>query len=57
MLEESEYRKTTTTTIQSCYHQCTKCGIIYKCGRNNCQMQFLYDVCDMCRKRRFYFNP
>jgi hypothetical protein len=57
MLEESEYRKTTTTTIQSCYHQCTKCGIIYKCGRNNCQMQFLYDVCDVCRKRRFYFNP
>jgi len=40
-----------------CYHQCTKCGMVYKCGKNSCKVPFLYDVCQMCQKRRFYFNP
>jgi hypothetical protein len=36
---------------QICYHECTKCGIIYKCTRNS------YEMCHLCQKRHFYFNP
>jgi len=42
---------------QFSYHQCTKCGMIYRCEKDSCKMPFLYDICHMCQKRRsFYFN-
>jgi len=41
---------------QYSYHQCTKCGMIYKCEKNSCKMPFFYDMCHMCQKRSFYFN-
>jgi NAD-dependent SIR2 family protein deacetylase len=42
---------------QFSYHQCTKCGMIYRCEKDSCKMPFLYDICHMCQKRFFYFNP
>jgi hypothetical protein len=39
---------------QFSYHQCTKCGMIYRCEKDSCQMPFLYDTCHMCVRKDLF---
>ena len=39
----------TWATTRRCFHQCTKCGILYLCNdRLLCKMPFNYGKCPQC---------
>jgi len=38
----------TTTSIQQCYHQCIRCGILYECERRWCARPFACGKCSIC---------
>lgn len=40
---------------QHCYHQCTRCGILYDCKKEECKKRFYNDICSMCHNAQYIY--